>query len=214
MAITTYTELQTAVDNWLGRTDLSARTPEFITFAEATMNRRLDTLEMETRATATLATGEEYLALPLDYRGWRELHFEGSPDRILDYLAPAALAQKFATITTGVPRNFTVLDGQFKFGPAADTSYTVEIIYYQKIPALSTSSGSQTNWMLDDNPDLYLFSSLIEAEGYLVNDQRIQLWQSRADRIYAEIEEMNDRNVWGRAPLKMRIQPVDFRINR
>ena len=35
MAVTTYAELQTALDNWLARTDLQSRHPEFIALAEA-----------------------------------------------------------------------------------------------------------------------------------------------------------------------------------
>jgi hypothetical protein len=41
MAITTYAELQAAAANWLVRGDLTARIPEFITLAEARLNRVL-----------------------------------------------------------------------------------------------------------------------------------------------------------------------------
>ena len=41
MAISTFTELKTAVDNWLARTDLAGRAPEFIALAEARMNREI-----------------------------------------------------------------------------------------------------------------------------------------------------------------------------
>lgn len=40
MAITTYTELKTAVANWLYRDDLTARVPEFIALAESEIRRR------------------------------------------------------------------------------------------------------------------------------------------------------------------------------
>ena len=41
MAINTYATLQTAVANWLDRSDLTDRIPEFIALAEARMNRTL-----------------------------------------------------------------------------------------------------------------------------------------------------------------------------
>ena len=41
MAINTYATLQTAVANWLDRSDLTDRIPEFIALAEARMNRNL-----------------------------------------------------------------------------------------------------------------------------------------------------------------------------
>ena len=64
MAISTYAELQTAVDNWLARTDLSGRSPEFITLAEARMNRELETQSQEKRATVLLTADDSYVTLP------------------------------------------------------------------------------------------------------------------------------------------------------
>ena len=65
MAITTYAELQTALDNWLARTDLQSRTPEFITLAEARMNRELETRSQEKRATSALVADDPYVTLSL-----------------------------------------------------------------------------------------------------------------------------------------------------
>ena len=52
MAITTYSELQTAIANFLARDDLTSRIPEYIELAEARMSRELDTRSQEKRATA------------------------------------------------------------------------------------------------------------------------------------------------------------------
>ena len=41
MAISNYTELKTAVANWLDRDDLTDRIPEFIALAESRFNRLL-----------------------------------------------------------------------------------------------------------------------------------------------------------------------------
>ena len=71
MAITSYAELQTAMANWLIRDDLTNRLPEFIDLFEAEVNRRLRIQDMETRATATLTSGSDYLALPTDFGGLR-----------------------------------------------------------------------------------------------------------------------------------------------
>ena len=52
MAISNYSELQTAVANWLDRDDLTARIPEFIALAEARFNRVLRLRSMEAKYTA------------------------------------------------------------------------------------------------------------------------------------------------------------------
>lgn len=42
--------------------------------------------------------------------------------------------------------------------PVPNTTYTIELIYYLRIPALSDSATS--NWMLTDHPDAYLYGTL------------------------------------------------------
>jgi hypothetical protein len=74
VSISTYTELQTAVANWLARDDLTARIPEFIALAEAKFNRVLLHPRMETRVTLTVDTNlasPEFLDLPTDFQTMR-----------------------------------------------------------------------------------------------------------------------------------------------
>ena len=52
MAISTFAELKTAAANWLDRSDLTDRIPEFIALAEARFNRVLRIRDMETVSTA------------------------------------------------------------------------------------------------------------------------------------------------------------------
>src|SRR5688500_1318788 len=104
MAISTYTELQTAVANWLDRTDIAARVPEFIALAEAQMNRRLRVRQMVTRAEAAL--GSEFVEAPSDMLEPIQLALEMSESdvRLLQYLAPERLlAEKAGGIASGEP---------------------------------------------------------------------------------------------------------------
>ena len=68
MSISTYSELKTAVANFLARSDLTDQIPNFIQLAEARLSRELETRDQEKRATATLTSGDEYIALPTDMR--------------------------------------------------------------------------------------------------------------------------------------------------
>ena len=73
MAITTYSELKTAVANFLARSDLTTQIPDFITLAEARMSRELETRTQEKRAQASTAASDEYISLPTDLRKVRPL---------------------------------------------------------------------------------------------------------------------------------------------
>jgi hypothetical protein len=52
-----------------------------------------------------------------------------------------------------------------------------------------------TNVVLDTYPELYLYGALIEAEPYLVDDQRIALWKGMYDDAVTRINIMGDYDV-------------------
>ena len=81
MSIGTYAELKTSIANFLARDDLTAQIPDFIQLAEGRMSRELETREQEKRSTATLTSGDEYIALPTDMREVREVKLNTSPYR-------------------------------------------------------------------------------------------------------------------------------------
>ncbi len=65
MALTNYTELQASIADFLNRSDLTSVIPDFITMAEADMNRTLRIKEMSVRTRAPL--NSQYLKLPVDF---------------------------------------------------------------------------------------------------------------------------------------------------
>lgn len=196
MAISTYSELQAAVGNWLNRTDLTDRIPEFIALAEAQMNRRLRVRQMVTRAEAALAV--EFTDAPSDMLEPIQLALEISESdiRVPRYLAPERLlAEKAGVVSSGQPEFYTVIGGTLQLLPAPDTAYAGELAYYAKIPALASNS---TNWMLATYPDAYLYGALVQAAPYLVDDERVMTWGSMFQAALNDIQ-MSNRVPSGRA---------------
>lgn len=204
MSITTYTELKTEIATWLDRTDLTSQIPGFIELAEASMNRALRTFEMETRSQATATA--EYLALPADFLSIREIHLESSPDKPLEYMSPQHMKGTIAAGETGIPGAYTLVDNQIQLAPVPSGSNTVEIIYYQKIPALTASNAS--NWILASHPDLYLYASLRFAEQYLMNDERSEYWSNAAAGVIMSIQSQDKKKRIGSTPLIPRVTQV------
>lgn len=191
MAITTYSELQTAVKNWLHRADLDAIIPDFITLCEVKFNRRLRIATMETRVTATL--DEQYESVPSDFLSMRSIQTTGASGRTLEYLPPDVFNKSYKTSNTGTPQYYTIIGSTIAIAPTPDsnTSYTMEMIYYKAISALSNSNTS--NWMLSNHPDVYLYGSLAEAQGYLKDDKRIPIWIAQYEKAIAAVEAADDR---------------------
>ena len=146
MALNSYAALKTSIGDFLNRDDLTAVIPDFISLAEAQINRDIRHYEMENRATAQLDS--QYLARPTDWVETIRMHITGGGTRTLDLLSGAAMSDKRAGAddTSGEPRYFRHAERAFEVYPTPDGTYNVEILYYQKIPALSDTNTS--NWLL------------------------------------------------------------------
>ena len=201
MAITTYSELKSAVADFLNRDDLTSAIPNFIALAEATLNRRMRAPEMVTRATVTVDA--EYENRPADWMETIRYQITTNPITVLEFVTPEeAIIQKTKFSTSGVPLFFSTIGTQFQHVPVPDTSYTGELMYYARIAGLSDSNTS--NWLLTANPDIYLYATLIQSAPYLKEDERISVWAGIYDRLMAEYDVAEQRAKTGSSRLVTR----------
>ena len=205
MAISTYAELQTATANWLDRTDLTARIPEFIELAEANFNRVIRQPDMVTKNDSFSIAGR-YTTLPTDTLEIVRIVVDLTPVIVLEYLTPEEISERRIVMSaTGKPYYFTVIGGssnQLEVVPSPDDTYTSSIVYYTRIPALTDSAT--TNWLLTAHPDIYLFGTLVEAEPYLKNDERMPMWTSRLDKALMALRLQGERELHTGSSLRMR----------
>lgn len=158
MSIGTYSELQTAVANWLSDSSLTSRITEGIVLAEAKMNRYLRVKDMVTKDASFSITGE-YVAVPSNFGGVKTFYLNTSDKAVLDFMPDALITNTYPS-GTGQPRVYNVQGTNFRFGPPPDATYTATLVYWLLVPALSVSNT--TNWMLTSNPDAYLYGTLAE----------------------------------------------------
>ena len=193
MAISNYSELQTAVANWLDRDDLAARIPEFISLCEARFNRSLRIRAMETLDTSVTTTaGTSTIALPTGYVQMRDVHLIANPLVQIQYVTPEIINRIYAGSLSGRPEVYTIIGDTIKFGPTPDVEYSVSMLYYKTFDALS--DGSPTNWVITNAPDIYLYGTLLEAEPFLMNDQRIQLWATAFTESVNKLQEQDNKD--------------------
>ena len=190
MPIGTYSELQTTTADYLNREDLTAVIPSFVSLAEAKFNRELRLRDMLVRAQAT--SSNEYVSLPADFLQHYSLELETtSASPPMDYVGPQeakVLKAKHLIATTGSWNTYyyTVIDGAFEIVPAPNSDLDLRLVYYAQIQALSDTNT--INWLLTKAPDLYLYSTLLEAAPYLKDDDRVQLWMAARSQV---IDAMN-----------------------
>ena len=204
--INTYATLQTAVANWLDRSDLTDRIPEFIALAEARMNRvlrlaiMLNVDQTTLGGAATLVSGTRDYALPSGYLQMVDFHLRTSPITTLSYLTPENMNRMWAGSQGGRPLAYTIFSDKargtpiksVRLGPSPDSGYDYSIMFYKKIDALSDSNT--TEQMLTNNPDVYLYGALLEAEPFLMNDQRVQLWATAFKQAIDDLQDQDNKD--------------------
>ena len=204
--INTYATLQTAVANWLDRSDLTDRIPEFIALAEARMNRplrlaiMLNVDETTLGGAAKLVGGTRDYALPSGYLQMVDFHLRTSPITTLSYLTPENMNRMWAGSQISRPLAYTIFSDnasgtptkKVRLGPSPDGDYDYSIMFYKKIDALS--AVNTTEQMLTDNPDVYLYGALLEAEPFLMNDERVQLWATAFQESLRALQEQDNKD--------------------
>ena len=193
MAISTFAELKTAAANWLDRSDLTDRIPEFIALAEARFNRILRIRDMETVSTAISTVGgtREY-SLPTGFVQMKEFHLSTEPITPLSYITPEMMSRMWAGSTTAKPQVFTIIADNVRLGPSPDAVYTTSMLYYKTFTALSDSNT--TSDMLTKNPDVYLYGTLLEAEPFIMNDERVALWATAFKQAIDDIQFQDNKD--------------------
>lgn len=202
MALATYTDLQTAVANWLNRTDLTAYIPDFIALAEARIARDLRLRSQVTSTTISTVAGSQAASLPTGWLEFENVSVSSSPDVQLNYVNIQHLDTKFPNNSyTGCPVVYSIEGQQILFGPVPDAVYTVNVLYYKRLDALSVTP---TNWLLTNHPSIYLFSTLAESAPFLKDDDRILIWEQKYKADVDKLQIIDTSGQFSGSVLKVR----------
>lgn len=182
MSVTTYAELKSAIASWANRTDLTTQLDDFVTLAEAKINRRLRVNEMET-ALAETAIASDVVARPAGMVAIKAIWVTGANQRTLEQKTLEYIVRQPSSSST--PQFYAWSAANLHFYPS---SGSVAAVYYTKVPALSAG----VNWLLTACPDLYLWASLEQAAIFLRDTEALGIMGGKADSL---IEELNGRSV-------------------
>ena len=209
MALSTYTELKSAVADWLNRDDLTAVIPTFISLAEAGMERVLRTRNMLVRSSAPIDT--QYSQVPADFLEVRTIKLLTSPVAPLNFQTKEVMDQLDSGRygASGKPTDFTIAGEQIRVSPVPDGVYTAELDYYAKLNKLSDSVS--TNWILESSPDAYLYGALMQAAPYLKDDERTAVWSGLYVAAIDAIQKADERSATSGGAIKIRTKSFGVR---
>ena len=203
MTIINFGTLKTAIADTLNRDDLTSVIPQFVSLAQAQFNRKIRSHRQITRGSLTIDA--QFEALPADWLETIRITMDANPIRVLTQISMDDLTRYRTAIdnTTDAPVYFAHNGTDIELFPTPSTSFTGEITYYAKITALS--ADGDTNWLLTNNPDVYLYGSLVHTAPYLKDDARIALWAGLLAQAMGEIEDETAAARFG-SPLRMRMR--------
>lgn len=202
MAIATFSDLKTAAADWLNRADLTARIPDFITMAEARMNRDKRLRVIDAIARDTLSVSSQFTSLPADFGQMVNCEYQGDPVVPLTYATPQQMDAYRQTGSTGNPMHYSVIGNELEVVPVQSSAVTLGLIYYKRIVALSDSATS--NWLLTAAPDIYLYATLLQSAPFLKEDERLATWGGLYNEACNDYHASSEADTVAGSPLVVR----------
>ena len=191
MALLNYSDLKTSIGNWLNRRDLTSVIPDFVTLAEDEIKRKV---RGKPKRLSTFALDAYAVTLPADCSEVRGIRITSPPGyKPVKIVTQLVFDEKTAMNAgrTGVPQFACIVDRELLLSPVPAQAYTAELKYREKLIPLSANADS--NSVLTDSKDVYLYGSLLQAAPFLKNDERVLLWQSKFDSAIEQINIMHER---------------------
>lgn len=199
MAISNFTELQSAIDNLLklnGSSEFIARIPEWISLCESEANRTLRVFRQEKLEYAdyTLSNTTRRLGLPNDFvevlgleirpQSFDDLNYESCR-----YVAQDQINEKYVT-EHGQPLHYTIRRGEIEFDRFPSEDMRVRMHYISKWD-IGTDA---TNWLLTNYPDVYLYGVAYHGAIYRWDDKRAEVFKKLFNAAMGQVNLVDERS--------------------
>ena len=198
----TYSGLQASIAGFLHRSDLASVIPDLVSLAEERIARDLRLRSQVTSGSITTTAGQQSAALPTGWLEFENVSIVGSPNGELNYVNIQHLQTRFPDNGYSARPVVYSIEGQnILLGPVPDAAYTLDVLYYKRLDPLATTPA---NWLLTNHPSVYLFGALAEAQPFIMNDDRVQLWESKYRAAVNDLQAADTRGQFSGAVLRTR----------
>jgi hypothetical protein len=205
-----YTELVAASKAYADRNDVEVadNIDIFILMAESRINRILKTREQSTRIYTPTIADQEYYTLPPDYVGMRNIQLnDGEPGSTVKVTPMCLLSPEQFDVQKSITYSntiyYSIINSQIQMYPLQEAGLTIEIVYFQKVPSLT--SEFPTNWLADSHPDIYLSGILSQIEAFTKNYDVSKAWDSSMSRGILELETTDVAEKWAGSSMVTRV---------
>lgn len=191
MAISTFSELKTALENYAHRDDtaFTAREEEFIAMAEARMYDEFLLRDMESDETVTLTQSQNYVAIPSGFISPIAFWLIVDSERVeLERVLPHQLPY----YTDSSQPQFYAIDGSnIRFDCPASEAYSAR---FRMLKKSNLSESNTTNALLTKRPDVYLAACLSEYARWAQDREVFDAWESKYVKGAASLKNAEARS--------------------
>jgi hypothetical protein len=196
MALNNLANLKAEMRDWaIDRPDLIPKFQDCIDLAVNDLNKVLRARQQYATTQLTLdANG--VAPLPADYLEWRAVTALTNPKVGLVPLTPEGETKVYPNSYGGFPANFVVENDTITILPV--TTSPIELKYWKKIPRLVETPPGDTNWVLQENPNLILFGAMKYVEVYKRNANGMQIFGGLYSGLIDGMIKETKRSQWSR----------------
>ncbi|RPJ53186.1 MAG: hypothetical protein EHM23_31450 [Acidobacteria bacterium] len=184
MAFPTTTSGWTAyVRNWIGADEYSdAQIGNFLDLAHVRLNTDLMSYPMEKLFHHTILEPDHEQPIDLtavipDFGKIRLVSVQGVGPLDVAALNEYVTKEQNYVLSDYIPEMYNIDANKLYIWPWPGTDAVVDIHYYEKVPVLSETVNSNTFTL--HHPDLLLYAASLEAAPYMVEDERIAVWENK-----------------------------------
>jgi hypothetical protein len=193
MALSNYTEIKASVEAWLNRegfTEITNQTEDFLLLAHKRIIReiRAPWMELSTTQAVSDTTGEG--SLPADFLDVKTLIYTDTSESVTYGLirSPRYVVESKQEATGG-SKFYEINNGTVFVGPRPAAADTFILVYYQEPTAIS--SGTATNAISDQAPELYLYGAMIEAAIFMKDSDAATVYKQEFQEAKSRIEQFS-----------------------
>jgi hypothetical protein len=191
MPFSNYGDLKQAVQDWMDRTDIAGNVDDFVTLAEAGLNRELEALEVDTtltsteneRTISTAALGVETpISVWMNYYG-REVEILKLQDGDFPF-----------TDSVGTPWVWGYQEDAIVFNRPLSAGQTFRLHHTVKFDLVD---DGDTNWLLLNHPDVYLSAAIVWGGKFTDDNPKVQGYGSLLGSFIASVNSKERRKKRG-----------------
>ena len=205
MSLSTYSDLSTAIEDWLNRNNQTAitnRVPDFIELVQRRLMREVRIPPMEVSTTLSFdADGKA--AVPTDYLETKYLVADNGSTSWP--VSPAPFNQvKQQQVESSYQRSnvFDVEAGYFYVGAIPSSGETLTLIYYKEIEFISASVSA--NWFSSYAPELILFGAMAEASLFIKDMEQYAVYENKFKDAKELLQKQKSKGEYAGTPLRVR----------